>query len=286
MDCKSISMIKTVEEAEAKKKEGEFVDGEYFHEESTALNKKWQVCDKGITIYKDKTRWLAALICHAPDEKFRYARLNWFRKSFYEHGGFFKIENSLVMDNCIKTLEKIDANFDEQFNFTGQFGSDDDDDESLIVKFTRDCPTCGSRVKKSRRGRYYECERCGEIIILDDDNNPLFNIPADKLDLSFSTRYPINYYLPIAGITIKNLMAEWKAIVVIYDPDNPEKKFLRFYWWTRNLQEFMQGRGRVGGSSNLAWRARRGAKSTNVYQRELIPKYIQALKKVKKELEW
>lgn len=289
-DCKRIVSIKTEEEKKKEQMpEGEFVDGELFHEQAS-LSKKWEVCDKGITLLKEKTRWFAVLICHPPDEpKFHYVRLSWWKKSFYEHGGMFKIFDKPVLNNLIKALEMIDANTDENFTFTGSYDRSisDENSKSAELVYKKICPNprCGSKLKKDRGGRFMECERCGEIVVI-EDGNPIFNEPSEDIELEFSANFPINYYLPESGILIKNFMAEKKAVIIIYSPDNPEKKFLRFYWWNRNLQEYLQGSGPMGGSGELGWSPKKGTLSPNIYRRELVPKLIDALKKIQKELKW
>ncbi|MHA1733336.1 MAG: hypothetical protein ACTSU5_15425 [Promethearchaeota archaeon] len=289
-DCKRIITLKDEKEEESVgTKEGEFTDGAVFHEEAS-LSKKWEICEKGITILKEKTRWIAVLICHPPDEQnFHYVRLSWWKKSFYEHGGMFKVFDKPVLANLIKALEMIDENFGESFEFTGKFtreidGGDNPSSQAISKKLCPN-PRCGARLKKDRGGRFLECERCGEIVVI-EDGNPIFNVPSDEIELEFSSNFPINYYLPEAGIMIKNFMAEKKAVVVIFSPENPEKKFLRFYWWNRNLQEYLQGSGPVGGSSDLGWSVKRGVLSPNIYRRELVPKLVSALKKIKQELKW
>ena len=225
--------------------------------ENAAINPRWEICEKGITIEKEKTRWFAVLICHTPDEpESKYIRLSWFRKSFYEHAGMMKVFSGDVLDNMIRALELIDENFDDGFNWGGKFDPQSvrsiEFPEIKKRKSSYICPNpkCNNTMKKVNNGRYYECENCGELIIL-EDGNPIFDIPANSLSLNFSTNFPINYYLPEAGITIKWLMGEWKAIIVISDPENPEKRFLRFYWWTRDLQDYLQGGMRVTGGRAL-----------------------------------
>jgi uncharacterized protein YbaR (Trm112 family) len=56
--------------------EGEFQDGEYFHQELT-LNKKYEVCKKGIIINKTTNRVFAVLICES-SYKEKYVRVSWF----------------------------------------------------------------------------------------------------------------------------------------------------------------------------------------------------------------
>ena len=114
--CKKI--IKEVDkgaETEEKKEieEGRFQDGEYFHN-NVSLNKQYEICEKGITLNKTPNRWFGVLICHSPyftSEK--YVRLSWWKKSLYQHSGMFKIYDSEVLKNIIKSLEKIDKNFDD-----------------------------------------------------------------------------------------------------------------------------------------------------------------------------
>jgi ribosomal protein L37AE/L43A len=289
--CKKIVQVKAIEKVVETVAEGTFEDGLNFMEH-TGLNRKWEICEKGITIEKDKTRWVAVLICHTPDEsESKYIRLSWFRKSFFEHAGMIKIYSGDVLANIVKALELIDDNFDETFNWMGKFDpksvKDIDFPEIKKRKTQYICPNpkCGSTMKKVNNGRYYECENCGELIIM-EDNNPIFDLPTSSLSLNFTTNFPINYYLPEAGITVKWLMGEWQAIVVINDPANPEKRFLRFYWWTRDLQDYLESAVRPTGGRALAWDPKRGVMSPNIYDKKLIPKLVSALNKCKEELGW
>ena len=88
-----------------------------------------------------------------------------------------------------------------------------------------------------------------------EDGNPIFDIPTELLPLDYSGNFPVNYYLPEIGITYKWLMAEWKAIVIIYAKENPDKRWLRFYWWVRNLQDYISSDYIMSGNTaaSLAW---------------------------------
>ena len=143
------------------------------------------------------------------------------------------------------------------------------------------------KMKKSKNNRFYDCQVCGEIVVL-EDGRPIFDVPTDKLPLSYSSNFPINYYIPEKGITFKWLMGEWKSIVIIYDQSNPDRKFLRFYWWTRNLQDYISSEYSMGDSAAVSfkWSARKGVGTTNIYDKNLIAPLIKALKSEKKELSW
>ncbi len=289
--CKKIVQAKAEIKTDKKEFEGTFEDGTIFMEQA-GISKKWEICEKGITLEKDKNRWVAALICHSPDEpETRYIRLSWFRKSFYEHSGMVKIFAGDELNNTISALEKIDTNFDENFNWTGKFDPKSAKDIELPnlkkkgASYLCPNPKCGRPMHKVNNGRYFECEQCGEIIVM-EDGNPIFDIPTSSLSLNFSSNFPINYYLPEAGITVKWLMGEWKAIVIINDPDNPEKKFLRFYWWTRDLQSYMEAGMRSDAGRALGWEAKKGAMSPNIYNKAVLKLMIAALKKCKQELGW
>ena len=67
-----------------------------------------------------------------------------------------------------------------------------------------------------------------------------------------------------------------------------EKRWLRFYWWRRNLQEYIKSDYRMDASSAsaLGWSARPGAGSTNIYDKALIRPIIDALKDCQIELGW
>ena len=119
--CKKIikGQIKEIK----KKKEvavGEIQEGDYFHN-NASLNKKYEICEKGITISKSPNRWVAALLCHSSYlSSSKYIRLSWWKKEINTHAGFFKITESIVLDNLIKSLKKINSSFDEYWgNFKG-----------------------------------------------------------------------------------------------------------------------------------------------------------------------
>lgn len=298
-NCKKIVKTKEPEEKEAEKKEklGEFQDGEYF-QNHTGLNEQYEIAEKGITITKGPTRWIAVLICHSGYlESERYIRLSWWKKSFYRHGGMMKIYDRDVLINMIKALEKIDRDFDDFWGWQGKYREKKTKTEEQkmrerkldIIKYriieNRTCPKCQNRMTKKKS--HYECDKCGEIVILEGHNQPVFNVPAQDLNLNFQGNFPINFYLPVSGITIKWLMGEWKALVVIYNKDNPNKKWLRFYWWMRNLKSVLKyGKRQMGENTQMGWKAKKGSGSTNVYDKELIKPLINALRKSGEELGW
>ena len=298
--CKKIMKEedKTAKAEEQRKiEEGAFQDGEYFHK-SASLNKKYEICEKGITISKSPSRWFAVLICHNPNLKSeKYIRLSFWKKSFYQHGGMFKIFDKNVLKNTIKTLEKIDESFDEFWTFHGKFGKNIPKSEEQkekekkldIIKYriieNRTCPKCQKKMDKKKS--HYECQYCGEIVILEGFNQPIFNIAPSDLDLNFQGDFPVNFYMPVSGITVKRLMGEWKALVIIYSKDNPNKKWLRFYMWTRDLQNIMKyGQREMGEGTQMGWKAQRGVSSPNLYDKIQLRPLLEALKKSAKELNW
>ncbi|MHA1883418.1 MAG: hypothetical protein ACXAAI_03515 [Promethearchaeota archaeon] len=296
--CRKIVKQKD-EEAEIQEKksigEGTFQDGEYFHTKAS-LNKKFEICEKGIIINKTETRLLAVLVCHSAylkEEK--YVRLSWWKNS--QHAGMFKIFDRYVLNNIISSLEKIEESFDDLWSWGGQYGSktpktseDLEKEKNLdIIKYrileNKTCPKCGKKMDKTKS--HYECQHCGEIVILEGYNQPIFNIEPSDLDLRFHGNFPINFYLPVSGITVKWLMGEWKALVVIYSKDNPNRKWLRFYWWVRDLTNMLKyGQKEMGESSQLGWKTQRGISSPNIYDKKLIKPLLTALKKAAIELNW
>lgn len=297
--CKKIIKEEAPEEKkeEKKKKIGTLQDGEYFHN-NFSINQKYEIVESGILINKTKSRAFGVLLCHnAYMESERYIRLSWWKKSFYRHAGMMKIHEEGVMQNLVDSLRKIDENFDDFWGFKGKFRENTEQTEEDIlrerkldlIKYriieNRTCPNCQKRMDKNKT--HYECPHCGEIVILEGHNQPVFNINASDLKLNFQQSFPINFYLPIAGITIKVLMAEWKAVVVIYSKDNPNKKWLRFYWWTRDLKNYIKhGHQKIGDGATLGWEAKKGSGTTNMYKRELVKPLLKALIKISKELNW
>ena len=296
--CKKIVKQKD-KDAEAKEKsiieKGIFQDGEYFHK-NASLNKQYEICEKGITINKTENRLFAVLICHSAyltNEK--YVRLSWWKN--YQHAGMFKIYDKDVLNNLIITLEKIEDFFDEFWGWEGKYEKkkpktkqDLEKEKNLeIIKYriieNRTCPKCAQKMDKMKS--HYECQHCGEIVILEGYNQPIFNVASTDLDLLFHENFPINFYLPVRGITVKWLMGEWKALVVIYSKDNPNKKWLRFYWWVRDLSNILKfGQREMGEGTQMGWKAQRGMASPNIYDGILIKPLISALKKVSVDLKW
>jgi len=278
-----------------KVEEGEFLEGEYFHN-IASINKKYEVCEQGIIISKTETRLFAALICHSAylrDEK--YVRLSWWKS--FQHAGMFKIYEKEVLNNLIITLEKINKEFDDIWTWGGKYEKKEPKTKDALekekyldlIKFRilehRTCPKC--QKKMSKKKSHYECQHCGEIVILEGYNQPIFNIQSSELDLRFQTNFPINYYLPVSGITVKWLMGEWKALAVIHAKDNPNKRWLRFYWWMRDLSNLLKyGQRDIGEGTQMGWKAHRGIASPNIYDKKLVSPLINALKRIKQELNW
>ncbi|MFX1311822.1 MAG: hypothetical protein ACFFHD_04295 [Promethearchaeota archaeon] len=296
--CKKIIKEKnkeTLAEDAQKIEMGDFYDGEYFHR-NASLNKNYEVAEKGILIKKTENRMFAVLICHSAYLKNeKYARLSWWKN--YQHAGMIKIYDKKVLKNIIIGLEKIDENFDDLWNFTGKYGKQTpktkeelEKEKNLeIIKYriieNRTCPKCQKKMDKKKS--HYACQHCGEIVILEGYNQPIFNIDPSDLNLHFQANFPINYYLPISGITIKWLMGEWKALVVIYSKDNPNRKWLRFYWWVRDLSTILKyGQREMGAGTQMGWKAQKGISSPNIYDKKLIKPLINALRKISKELNW
>jgi len=270
----------------------DFQDGEYFYR-NASLNKNYEICEKGITIIKSPKRWLAALICYAPHLKTsKYIRLSWWKKEVYQHGGFFKITNSDVLKNVIIALDKINASFDEFWSWKGSFEENSknndnvfEDEKLKILKYriieNLTCPNCNKKL--INRKSHYECVHCGEIILINGYKDPIFDINPKNLSLKFTTNLPVNFYLVNTGITVNWLMAEWKAIAVIYSNDNPNKKWLRFYTWERDVQSLLKY-GRSG--AQMTWNAKRGSGSPNIYDKKTLKLLIEDLKKIANELNW
>ncbi|MBD3353196.1 MAG: hypothetical protein GF364_17080 [Candidatus Lokiarchaeota archaeon] len=293
--CKKIIKDKTFKKKEVEE-ETELKSGEWFMK-NTAINKKYEIAEKGIIVNETEKVAIGLVICHStllPSDK--YIRISWFKMPLRLHKGMMKITSSAELSNLLTALTSIDNDFDESFNRIKRRTKEeilkDSEDEGDILEFLAEfdgktCPKCHSRMKKSRNHKYLNCQVCGEVVVL-EDGNPIFDIPTDKLPLSYSGNFPVNYYMPAIGITIKWIMGEWKAIVIIYAKENPDKRWLRFYWWTRNLQEYISSKYRadVSTAKALAWTARRGAGSTNVYDKEVIKNMIKGLKKIKQELDW
>ena len=296
--CKKITKLKDKEPKPKENKiieEGAFQDGEFFHK-NASLNKQYEICEKGITINKTQNRLFATLLCHSAylkDEK--YVRLSWWKNS--QHAGMFKIYDKYVLNNIIIALEKIDESFDDVWNWQGKYDKKEpktkealEKEKGLeIIKYrileNKTCPKCQKKMDK--RKSHYECQHCGEIVILEGYNQPIFNISPEDLDLRFHANFPINYYLPVSGITLKWLMGEWKALVAIYSKDNPNKKWLRFYWWVRDLSNILKfGQKEMGNGTQMGWKTRKGIASPNLYDKKLVRPLINALKNISIELNW
>ena len=297
-NCKKIIKAKSAETEEVEKAEsliGNFIDGEWFHK-NISLNKTYEIAESGIILNKTTNRLFAVLKCHSAYLKSeKYVRLSWWKN--LQHAGMFKIYDKYVLNNFIRSLEKIDQDFDDIWSWSGSFGKTEpktkeelEKEKHLeIIKYriieNRTCPQCQQKMKKMKS--HYECQSCGEIVVLEGYNQPIFNILSEDLDLRFHTNLPINFYLPVSGITLKWLMAEWKAVAIIYSRDNPNKKWLRFYWWVRNLSNLLKyGNREIGNGTQMGWKAQRGVSSPNIYDKKLIKPLIDALKKISIDLKW
>ncbi|MFX1411907.1 MAG: hypothetical protein ACFFA6_16290, partial [Promethearchaeota archaeon] len=271
--CKKIIKEKDMKvelDAEKKIEKGEFQDGEYFHK-NLSLDRRYEICEQGIILKKTENRSFAVLLCHSAylkEEK--YIRLSWWKN--YQHAGMFKVYDKDVLNNIIISLEKIEESFDDLWNWTGKYGKRqakteeelEKDKQLEIIKYriieNKTCPKCQKKMEKMKS--HYECQHCGEIVILEGYNQPIFNISPSDLDLRFHANFPINFYMPVSGITVKWLMGEWKALAVIYSKDNPNKKWLRFYWWVRDLSNILKyGQREMGEGTQMGWKAQKGVSS-------------------------
>jgi ribosomal protein L37AE/L43A len=290
--CKKMFRGQLPEAKTEEKDTDELHDGQYFMDHTT-LNKKWEICDMGITVAREPgKRWLATLMCHTPSfPNIKYLRISWWKKSTNAHAGMFKIDEYNEIENVIIALERLDALFDENFNLKDEESihfnpiperMDAATDSQIFDMKKRICPKCKSKMKKSRNKRYYECERCGEIIII-HESQPIFDIPSDTLPLNISTNFPVNYYLPSYGITVKRGMADLQALVIIYSMDNVDKKWLRLCWWHRNFHEYMRDQYSMGTSQGLRWETRKGSMSPNIYEKQEIRPLINSLRALRKE---
>lgn len=282
-----------VEEKEIEK--GEFQNGQYFHK-NLSLDRRYEICEKGILLHKTENRAFGVLICHnAYLKNEKYVRLSWWKN--YQHAGMFKIYDKDVFNNLIDSLEKINESFDELWNWTGKYGKRrskteeelEKEKQLEIIKYriieNKTCPRCQKKMEKMKS--HYECQHCGEIVVLEGYNQPIFNIKSSDLDLRFQANFPVNFYMPLSGITVKWLMGEWKALVVIYSKDNPNKKWLRFYWWVRDLSNILKyGQREMGEGTQMGWKAQKGVSSPNLYDKKLVSPLINALKKISIELKW
>ena len=273
-------------------KEGEFHDGEYFHKE-LSLNKNYEICKKGIVVNRTSNRVLAVLLCESSYNE-KYVRISWWKN--FQHAGMFKIYDKNVLENIIKSLEKIDTSFDDMWNWTGKYGrgSEPKSEEQLekekkldiikariIENYT--CPNCQKKMEKYKS--HYICQHCSEIVILEGYNQPIFSVQPSDLNLRFQSNFPINFYLPVSGISVKWLVGEWKALTIIYSKDNPNKKWLRFYWWVRDLSSFIKfGKREMGEGIQMGWKTQKGIASPNIFDKKIIKPLISALKKISPEL--
>ena len=138
-----------------------------------------------------------------------------------------KINNRAIANNLLTALKKFDEDFNDEFDLISKEINRSKQEIEYSNEFNMKkqlCLVCGTKMKKIKR--YFECPRCGELVIL-EDGNPIADIDPKKLDLNYESNLPVNYYLPYLGITINWLMAEWTAIVIVYAKENPRKKWLR-----------------------------------------------------------
>ncbi len=276
-------------EKKEKKEEGRLKSGDFWMK-NTGMNPKYEVAEQGITIHREEgKRWIAVLYCHSAYMKgMKYVRISWFKKSINKHGGMFKMQEYNEMENVIIALERIDHYFDDTFKPKEKISfkpyETRKEAEATVVfdEKTKMCPNCKkTRMKISRTRKYYECVRCGEIIVL-QDGSPIYNIPNENLSLKFSSNYPVNYYIPDYGITTQYHIANWKAIIIIHAKDNPNKRWMRFYWWQRNLQEYIKSKMSFGADGGLKWKTKRGVSSPNIYDKNNIRPMINALREIRR----
>jgi hypothetical protein len=199
----------------------------------------------------------------------------------------FKIEEKDLLSNVITSLKKIDEDFDDLYTQINKEKEIENKDLTEIFNkpFNKRCPNCNSKMVQERGASFYSCEQDGTIVII-EDGQPISDIPLNRLPLSYSKNLPVNYYTVVAGITVKWDVGDWRALVVVEDPENEQKRFLRFYWWTRDMQDFMRPRASLTHGGSLSWEPRAGTKSPNISQKSLIQSLVQALEMTKEDLQW
>jgi ribosomal protein L37AE/L43A len=255
-----------------------------FYERKRMLNPQYEKAVKGLHVFSEGNIRMDVLLAYEPDfPRSRYLRLSWWKGGMMHHG-MVKINHIDVARNLVKALRMIDVAYDDDFAPIGDFGVTAEAEEDFDFNFDqtrRECPNCKRKMKKSRTNRYFECEWCGEIVII-EDGVPIYSIPPTKLTLAFNSNYPINYYSAHQGITFSWQMGDWQAAVVIFDPNNPNKKWLRIYWWIRRLDQYMAAETRVL-AQGIRWEPRKGAGSTNIYNKAHLKEIIKAMETLMEE---
>jgi len=283
-NCNKIFKDEEEKVEEGPEEEKGMKEGEFWMNK-TGINRKYEIAEEGKTVFRNEgKRWVAVLLCHSASLKsFKYIRISWFKGAINKHGGMFKIQEFDEIENVIIALERIDANFDDTFKPKDKISFEpipsrkDIESEKVFDEKKRICPGCKkTKMKKARNKKYYECVRCGEIIVL-QDGKPIYNVPNKNLPLSFTSNFHVNYYIPDYGITTHFHIANWKAIVIIHSKDNPNKRWLRFYWWQRNLQSYIKSKMTFGADEGLKWKTKRGLSSPNIYEKRHIRGIIEAL---------
>ena len=261
----------------------EKLEGEYI-QKNTALNSKYEVAEFGYTAFKDTNYWVAAIVAHSPDfPKSSYIRLSWWKGASNQHYGMMKINNRAIANNLLTALKKFDEDFNDEFDLISKEINRSKQEIEYSNEFNMKkqlCLVCGTKMKKIKR--YFECPRCGELVIL-EDGNPIADIDPKKLDLNYESNLPVNYYLPylrcprLIGYIGDTGPANCYRIM---QRENPRKKNgMSFFSKTRNLQLVLSESPTINISGAFKWEARKGIGSPNIYTKEELRNLISAVEK-------
>lgn len=178
-----------------------------------------------------------------------HAIVQWRKKNkFY---GKFAMEEIAVLKNVIGALDKILSDFDDEFK--EKDGKPVKTVSAVPIKtiIISNCPSCGKKLKKDPVKSMIYCEDCAEVFLIDKRmGDVICEMDPEEMVLEYiSDGYAgmMEYYKPVAGITVDSRPLSHQAIVIVQHPRTLDR-FLRLYHWTR---KDIEAEWKAGGHNNI-----------------------------------
>jgi ribosomal protein L37AE/L43A len=178
-----------------------------------------------------------------------HAIVQWRKKNkFY---GKFAMEEIAVLKNVIGALDKILSDFDEEFK--EKSGKPVKTLSAVPIKtiIISNCPSCGKKLKRDPVKSMIYCEDCAEVFLIDKRmGDVICEMDPEEMALEYiSDGYAgmMEYYKPVAGMTVDSRPLSHQAIVIVKHPRTLDR-FLRLYQWTRRD---IEAEWKAGGHNNI-----------------------------------
>ncbi|MHA1679742.1 MAG: hypothetical protein ACTSUE_01960 [Promethearchaeota archaeon] len=192
----------------------------------------------------------------------------------------FPIYELPVLINVIKALKRFNEDFDEDFQEYEDIPLSPGDYIPFGTKKLTYCEehTYKVKLRKKPSKNYKYCTYCEHIYYVDRySGEVLARFNPEDLDLKYRKdayeRF-INYYNPIAGISVESGPTLHQALLIVEDK-RKRNRFMKFYTWRRRFK--IKGDSFFNDSMGENWKA---FFSNNLYKKEALKNIINDLTKL------